>query len=490
MIHRSTLALLAVVLTAPGAGAATVATTQLPARTAATDAEVLRLIRNDKLELIVPGAMRDNGVDMWIHVNRQGSPDLMEQYFGSTYGYLVFTDLGDGIERAIFGEAGAVENIDVRGSVDFARAVGAQGEGFRVPEEYGERAGYGYVPYPREDPAVWDEFTEFVAARDPQKIAVNTSAWVVQADGMSHSDYLRLVQVLGPKYTERLVSSEKVVSDFLVRRTVREVAAQAEVLTLARQVALENLGRVEPGKTTIGDIGARVYYSAVNPPEKTVPISPPDVRWFIHNPDYVLQRGDFFTGGAARIGYLGFGVDTKIHAYILREGETRPPEFIQKLFDLAIAGQRILRPHMRVGMTAGESLDAMVEAMEEAGYVYTPFINSREATPDGLNTPDYLLVQTALGDSDKIGFSIDNHSFGNAGMGNGGIGPSMAGFRPDTHHLVIQENHLFAFEYMVHMNIAERPGYPLTINISNPQVITSRGVEFIQPPNEKIVLIH
>ena len=31
-------------------------------------------------------------------------------------------------------------------------------------------------------------------------------------------------------------------------------------------------------------------------------------------------------------------------------------------------------------------------------------------------------------------------------MGNGIIGPSMSGFRPDTHHLKIQENHLFAFE--------------------------------------------
>jgi hypothetical protein len=66
----------------------------------------------------------------------------------------------------------------------------------------------------------------------------------------------------------------------------------------------------------------------------------------------------------------------------------------------------------------------------------------------------------------------------------------MGTFRTDTWHLKIQENNLFAFEYMVHMNIAERPGYPLAINISNPQVITSLGVEFIQPLNEEIVLIH
>ena len=45
--------------------------------TAKTSSEVLRLIRNEKLDLILPGAMRDNNVDMWIHVTRAGDPDPM-----------------------------------------------------------------------------------------------------------------------------------------------------------------------------------------------------------------------------------------------------------------------------------------------------------------------------------------------------------------------------------------------------------------------------
>ena len=36
---------------------------------------VLRLIRADKLDLVLPGAMRDNNVDMWIQVARAGDPD-------------------------------------------------------------------------------------------------------------------------------------------------------------------------------------------------------------------------------------------------------------------------------------------------------------------------------------------------------------------------------------------------------------------------------
>ena len=32
--------------------------------------EILRLIRHEKFDLILPDAMRDNNVDMWIHVTK------------------------------------------------------------------------------------------------------------------------------------------------------------------------------------------------------------------------------------------------------------------------------------------------------------------------------------------------------------------------------------------------------------------------------------
>ncbi len=437
--------------------------------------EALRLMRNDKLDLVLPGAMRDNNVDMWIHIGRSG--DLMRRFFGSHSGYLIFNDLGDRIERAVFGgSAGAVENIDVSGSFNLSRAF----EGYSY-DNSDPRQGFSV-------PEVYNEITDYVAKHDPQTIAVNFSDWLPVADGISHAQFVRLEQIFGPKYSRRIVSAEQVITYFLVRRTSREVAAQVEVLALARQRVKQRYSQIVPGVTTSRDMDVWVSYSAVNTPDKTVPKFLPDVWRISDDPDYVLQRGDLFVGyggGGYRGSYMGFGVDTKIHAYILREGETKVPDFIQKVFDKAIAGQWIMRDHMRVGMTAGESLDAMVKAMEEEGYIYTPFIDNV--------TEDYKMVQKALANTDKPGFPIDNHSFGNIGDGGRGIrlvGPNMAAFsRGNMNHLKIQENHIFAFEYMVHMNIAERPGYPLAFNISNPHVITSKGVEFIQPPNEEIFLI-
>ena len=145
MISRVILFLVAVMFTVPAA----YAQTYTPDRD-----EVLRLIRKDKLDLILPGAMRDNNVDMWIHVTRTGDPDPLEYEFGTTSGYLIFTDIGDKIERAMFSgrfRGGAVENIDVRGSLEIARAI----------------TGYDYG---KQDFSVYDEITEFVAQRWPWNV--------------------------------------------------------------------------------------------------------------------------------------------------------------------------------------------------------------------------------------------------------------------------------------------------------------------------------
>ena len=63
--------------------------------------EWLRLIRNDRLDLILPSAMRDNSVDMWIHAARQGNPDPLAYELGRIGGFIIFTDLGDRVERAV-----------------------------------------------------------------------------------------------------------------------------------------------------------------------------------------------------------------------------------------------------------------------------------------------------------------------------------------------------------------------------------------------------
>ncbi len=77
MIARAMILLISVILAVP----VTNAQQPLPRRTPDTDAEALRPMRNEKLNFILPGAMRDNNVDMWIHVTRSGDPDPMDPQF-------------------------------------------------------------------------------------------------------------------------------------------------------------------------------------------------------------------------------------------------------------------------------------------------------------------------------------------------------------------------------------------------------------------------
>ena len=168
---------------------------------------------------------------MWIHVTRAGDPDPLVYEFGRTSGYLIFTDLGDRIERAYFGGAfgrGAVPNIDVRGSLAISRTI----------------TGYDYG---KQDPRVWDELTDFVAERDPRTIAVNYSDWLSVADGISHTQYLRLEKILGPKYAKRMASAENVITAFRARRISREIVVQANTLEIARQKSMEAAARIVPG---------------------------------------------------------------------------------------------------------------------------------------------------------------------------------------------------------------------------------------------------
>ncbi len=474
MKSRVLVFLISVMFTAPCANA------QPGIHTAKTGSEVLDLIRKEKIDLILPGAMRDNNVDMWIHVTRQGDQDPMFPEFGSTSGYMIFTDLGDRIERASFssgfGGVGAL-NFDIYASKELSRAI----------------TGYDYNS---QDFSVYNEITELVAERDPNTIAVNFSDWLAIADGISYTQYLKLEKILGPKYSKRIVSAENVITDFRSRRILREVTLMTNALEIHRQILERAFSNevITPGVTTRQDVGwwvkeeffkrgltrgfgteiniPGVLYSAVSDLSET------------GSPDYVIQRGDFlqFDNMVRYLDY--FWTDFKRNAYIMREGEANIPKGIQHAFNRALEARKIIREHIKVDKTAGETLRDVVSALEESDYIYSP--------SNDIGSEDYKIIQKVLANTDKSGFSIDLHSQGNRSDWGSlePVGPSVSPFRSDRDHLTIQENHIFALEFNIYTNIPERPGFPLFTNLEGIHIVSSRGVEFLHPPNEKILLIH
>ena len=413
--------------------------------------EILHLIRREKLDLVLPGAMRDNAVDMWIHVIRAGNPDPMQLHFGPVWGYVIFSDPGASrVERAIFGSGGHPDHFDHVGSDDLSRAI----EGYD----------YGLV-----DDSVYDELRQFVAERDPDTIAINSSDWLAIADGMSHSQYLQLQRVLGEEYARRFVSAEHLITDFRSRRTQSEIVEFAKALEIHRQLLIRALSRevITPGVTTLEDVGRwvveaqqrlgvsygvdgfipmpRILYSAVSDTSE-----PPDVRWRIYDPRHVIQRGDFMTYDISVRHLEYFTTDYKRNAYVFREGEDSIPASLQRAFDRAIQAHDIMRPHIRAGRTAKQTLDALVVALEAEGYLYTPFID--------IGTEDYKIIQDALADTDRPGFSIDLHAMGNNGGSLVTVGASVAPFRKDRFDLMLQENAFFLVRVHGALSAGRAPG--------------------------------
>ncbi len=249
---------------------------------------------------------------------------------------------------------------------------------------------------------------------------------------------------------------------------------------------------ITPGVTTREDVGwwvreeffkrglTRGYSTGVGTP--AVIYSAVSDQSETGSSQYVLQRGDFlqFDNGVRYLNY--FQTDYKRNAYIMREGETSVPKGLQHAFDRSINARRIIRENVKVVRTAGETLEAIVSALEDADYIYTPYTDS--------GPEDHMMIMKVLANTNKTGISIDLHVEGNNNGGLETVGPSIAPFQSDRDHLIIPENHLFSFEFITNTNIPERPGYPLRINIEGNHVVSSRGVEFLHPPNEKILLIH
>lgn len=418
--------------------------------------EIMKLIRQEKLDLVLPGAMRDNKIDMWIHVVESGRMDPLALDLGGwteyrawePVCYYVFTDRGeDGVEKIILG------GEDVDGIYDI------EGSG--------------------------NDLLKIIEERNPKVIAVNMSETLGIANGLSHTSYLRLVKDLGTKYTEKLVSAENLITHFRVRRVQSEIATFANLLETQRQVMEAALKRIEPGVSTPEDIGwwaaDQLLAKGIGPSYQAATLFLPYMP-FTYMPretaDGVFERGAFIMWDMG-VGHLNLGTDIKRYAYVLNNGETDVPEGLKRAWEHGQQARAVLKKTIKVGRTAGETHAAIVAAMEAAGFV---------STPSDDRTSQYRDLMRELGDSDKFGFSVDMHTTGNTSVGDAALGAQMAPWRSDRADLVIQPMHIFAFEFEFNAWIPEWDKR-VSINFEDNAIVTRNGVEYLTPINEDIIVI-
>jgi Xaa-Pro aminopeptidase len=400
-------------------------------------------IRQEKFDLVLPDAMRDNDIDMWIVVMREGLLDPLWETLGRGYvngwAYWVFTDTGDRVERAAFGVAGY------------------------GPEECET---YDHFGGP-------DELGAWVEARSPERIGVNMSAHLGGADGLSHSSYLHLREELGSTYAERLVSAEKLVSDFRTTRTAIEIATFAEAGEMSREIAERAFSNevITPGVTTLEDVAwwmrdqllERGLDSSFDMP--SVYITGPDGIEAISS-DRIIQRGDLLMIDWG-VGFLGFYTDMKRVAYVLREGEMEPPAGLRNAFAQGVRVRDVMKAAIRPAATGQEALDRLWTAIENAGFRRVEF-----------NQPSTDPAVTDV--------NIGPHSVGDWGHG---IGPSLAWFNPEQLTYEFRPGTLFSVELFAYTSVPEWGGAKARIPLEDDAVVTERGVEWLYPVSDRLLVI-
>ncbi len=205
---------------------------------------LMNQIRLEKFDLVLPEVMRENKIDMWIHVVREAIPDPFgADHLGSTSGVFIFTDRGgDRIERAVLG---------IRWRQGPSTSGRASSLAHKLVEECGAYDIIGETTFQREMPGGPESqydfrfkgIGEFVAERDPKRIAVNYRdeleplAGTPSRDGISHTDFNLLVKAIGNTYASRVVSSEYLTKEYLSRPVPSEsgwVEPAATEMTMSR----------------------------------------------------------------------------------------------------------------------------------------------------------------------------------------------------------------------------------------------------------------
>jgi len=321
---------------------------------------------------------------------------------------------------------------------------------------------------------------EFVEARDPKRIAVNfrlnLGLWETYTDfggakdGLSHTDYLLLTEELGDKYAHRLVSSEYVMMDYIIRKVPSEI----QLLKKIRK------DEVERGKKVFAEIVPGVTKRR----EARVTV-------FRRRSTGVSQRGrsSGFGSDVIQEGDIVAAPSQGMYAYVLREGETGPPPEIQKLWAEYLKIDRILAETIRAGLTPREIIQTYTRKFKQEGIIL------RDDQLHMVIPKNNFPVYSAGFDPEKTHLSIDCH-----GMMKGARerpeenyhGPRISSYGPTwTWDIPLPPNHHFVLEYFFYMPSPASEGEDQYLFWWDHEqaIATESGVEYLSPPQKELYLI-
>lgn len=323
----------------------------------------------ERLDLLVPAMMRAQGIDLWLLVAREYFEEPVvasmldaENMHARRRTILIFHDPGNGKP---------IERLTV--------------------SRYGLGGLFAPAWDPSKQPDQWKAVADIIAARDPAKIAINTSDLYQFADGMTLSQYGKFVDALPASLRPRIVSGETLAIGWLETRTPSEMALYPTILRTAHAVIGEAFSRavITPGVTTAEQVQwwyrDRLLQLGLDPWfHPSVAIQRQGAKGMLEGAE-VIQPGDLLWTDFG-ITYLRLNTDTQHLAYVLKPGESAAPAGLRHGMANSNRVQDILTRHFAVGRSGNAVLalaraEAVASGLDPSIYTHPIGLHGHGAGP-------------------------------------------------------------------------------------------------------------
>jgi len=400
-------------------------------------------IRKERINVVLPQAMKSAGVDAWVVVCRENNNDPIAHHVGgeNAGGTAVFLfQLEDNNFKSIvfspIGEATALSDLKIH---DEVKSI-ARGQ------------------------SAISAAAEYVNSKNFSKIAVNSSENNEMADGLSYTQRKALDEAFGPD-SKKFVSSNDLLYEWLSIKLPAEVEIMKKAAQLTSDWQYEAYKQVVPGKSTDADIakflkgkiaeyGFKDGWAADQNPNVN---SGPD-RGHSHATDKVIMPGDVIQ--------IDFGIrvhdmwvtDIQRFAYVLRPGEETAPDSVLQYWDNSKQGSRIALAAMKPGVTGYDVDKAQRDFMNRQG-------------------SEHVMWSTGH----PVGYVAHD------------VGPSLGGAqlkdaKPRPEALKpLKKGMVFAFDGFYAWKLPQ--GGEKTMSVEEMAVITEDGAEYLITPQEDLILI-
>jgi len=307
--------------------------------------QVIHSILAKRLDTILPVAMREAGLDMWIVLCQEDDLDpvfttlIPMDTWCPILQMLVFYDRGPdrGIERI------NISGTNMHGLYDW--------------------------PYRGQmEPEQWARLCQIVQERNPERIGINIGSTQWAAGGLTHNLYRQLTEQLPAAYVDRLTSAEALITRWLATLTPGELTLYDYVVHLSQAIMAECYSRrvIIPGITTTEDLVWH-YWQCCADRGLEIAFMPlfdivrsDEMRAAYGEADRVVRPGDLLHCDVG-LRYLRLNTDHQQSAYVLQDGESDAPEGLVTLMEACTRLQDVFLAEFVHGLTGNELLARILD---------------------------------------------------------------------------------------------------------------------------------